>query len=70
MAGTSSRATMTVTVEVTTSGAIYGDDWKIGDLREQVKRETVQMLRNTLQHALIRIIGEPTVNVVRMEEKP
>lgn len=70
MSATSSVATMTVTVEVTTSAATYGDDWKIGDLRDQVKRETTQMLRNVLKHDLIRIIGEPTVNVVRMEEKP
>lgn len=70
MAGTSSRATMTVTVEVTTGSSIYGDDWKIGDLREQVKREATQMLRNVLKHDLIRIIGEPVINVVRMEEKP
>lgn len=70
MSATSSRATVTVTVEVTTSGSIYGDDWKIGDLRKQVKEETVQMLRSVLKHELIRIIGVPTVNVVRMEEKP
>jgi K+-transporting ATPase c subunit len=60
---------MTVMVEVTTSGCTYGDDWRIGELREQVKREVTQMLRNTLKHDLIRIIGEPTVNVIRMEEK-
>lgn len=70
MSGTSSKATITVTVEVTTNGSTYGDDWKIGELREQVKRETLQMLQNQLKNNLIRVIGEPLVNVIRMEEKP
>ena len=66
---TSSKASITVTVEVTTGSSIYGDEWTIGTLREQVKRECLQMLSKQLKHDLIRVIGEPRVNVVRMEEK-
>jgi hypothetical protein len=70
MSSTNSKATVTVTVEVTTGSSIYGDDWTIGSLREQVKREVLLMLQNQLKHNLIRVVGDPTVAVIRMEEKP
>lgn len=68
MAATVSNVRVTVTVEVTT-GATYGDEWTLADLRKQVKHEALQMLKNQLQTKLIRVVDDPLVSIVTHTER-
>jgi hypothetical protein len=56
------RARILLTVEVD-SGAKYGDDWTMGDIKKVAKREAINKLREVIKKAYVNmtIVEDPKI---------
>lgn len=66
MSGCQIKTTIIATIEIESS--TYGEDWKIGELRQQARREGALAVQNMVK-GRGRLIGEPKVRVTVIDEE-